>query len=165
MREISISQPWEADTDAKPFARIHLCFNGANLWILSNFYLKWFQAKQGKHQISVQKKKVEDFFFSMFGKGKEFGFWQVKSPVISKHCVMHVCADTQKTDWTRPPVPDTALHVCHGLLAQIHDRTPQSFQNPWLECVCVCLYCEWEGEGCPGVWTLMSCRWQLLMQY
>lgn len=80
-----------------------------------------------------------------------------KAPVISKHCVMHVCADTQKTDWTRPPVPDTALHVCHGLLAQIHDRTPQSFKNPWLECVCVCVYTVSERVRAALV-SELSCR-------
>ena len=39
-----------------------------------------------------------------------------------------------------PPVPDTALHVCHGLLAQIHDRMSagSSVKNVGV-CVCVCV--------------------------
>lgn len=59
------------------------------------------------------------------------------SSVICKHCLMHVCADTQKTDWTHPPVPDTAPCVCHGLLAQILDRTPRRLSGSAGVCTCV----------------------------
>lgn len=136
MRQTSISQLWYL---LKGSARIHLCFDGANLWMLNESCSKWLREEKEKTSKKCQKKKkVENSSFFFFyvnlwqGQAQSLDSGRSSAPVICEHSAM--CPNTQKTDWTRPPVPDTALHVCHGLLAQIHDRTPQSFRNGC--CVC-----------------------------
>ena len=64
--------------------------------------------------------------------------WRVKQP-CHMQTLSHACVRIQHKRQTErvPPVPDTALHVCHGLLAQIHDRSSadSSLKNVGA-CVC-----------------------------
>lgn len=135
---------------------------------MTSFRLKSLHGKKRKHQKGVKSWELCFFLcaFLPLARAKCLDSGRSSSSVICKHCLMHVCAYTQKTDWTHPPVPDAAPHVCHGLLAQILDRTPQTFRK--CSCMCACFVCVWERQrkrhrretgrkGCPDVCTLPSC--------
>lgn len=110
-------------------------------WRLLKFRIK----RERKNQQSVESWELSSFFlfFFLFSNLRSLAranclvSGRSSSSVICKHCLMHVCADTQKTDWTHPPVPDTAPCVCHGLLAQILDRTPRRLSGSAGVCTCV----------------------------